>query len=275
MVMHWILLPVCLILPIHLAVADARNVSDWTPHPVLRKEVKGRGVLRILSPNLSVDHWSVHPAALGHDPAATVLTPRETQEGVTIQVEDGRGNYHWIAAYARQPGREFVLATAHHFPLAGPSPTAMLAMTKSRLEIIPTPLPREHSTYRAGEAWKFLLRFDQHPLPDRLVTLHTLGHTAQEIRTDRQGVATVILPPFVMRSEDSVGRQERRPRRLLQPFQLAVEHQDDGERFVTVFQQEYGPDGLHDRQPLLGWLVAGLGMMGGLRLWRFDQGGAS
>lgn len=185
-----------------------------------------------------------------------------------LMVNNGIGNYHWIAAHGEDDqGREYTLTTIHYFPMPGPSPTAMLALPKSRLEIIPQPLPREYATYRASEVWDFLVRFDAHPLPNLSITLYTPEHLEKKFLTDAHGVVHLLFPPFL--EQPAIEKTQRRP---VRPFQLAVDWIADTKRFTTVFQHEYAQAPLTNRHPALGWLVAGLGMAGGFSLWRSNKG---
>ncbi|MBF0294720.1 MAG: hypothetical protein HQL96_05985 [Magnetococcales bacterium] len=204
------------------------------------------------------------------DPGIPPFTTTRVGEGATLRVESGKGNYHWIALHRSEPEREFSLATVHFFPLTGPSPQAMLAVPKSRLEIVPSPLPRERSVYRAEEAWDFGLRFDGRPLAGQMATLYAPGQMAKSFRADDRGVVHVVFPVFSMPS----GEQPARSRRPLQPFQLGVEHVVAGRLFTSVFQYEYGPAPWFNRSPWMGWLATGAGMGGGLLLWRRGRGGA-
>lgn len=239
----------------------------WTPYPVVRKEVKGRTTVRLLPMDLAIKEWVVYPPTIGLDSMATPVRIPVAKDGTHIRIDNGIGHYHWIEGQNKSSDSEFTLATVHYFSLPGPSPTAMLQLGKSRLEIIPQPVPREFSTYRAGEKWAFLVRFDQRPLRDYLVTLYTLGQLKQTFLSDAEGVVQVVMPPFQV-SQTPETQSAHQTRRQVQPFQLAVEVSADAKRFTTVFQYEYGPPPLAGRHPALGWLVVGLGMAAGFAFWR-------
>ncbi|MBF0178611.1 MAG: hypothetical protein HQM03_01155 [Magnetococcales bacterium] len=241
------------------------DLPAWTPHPLLRKEVKGRGELRVAPFSPPSGELSFYSP----DPETPPFTTTRVGEEATLRVESGKGNYHWIALHRNEPERELSLATVHFFSLVGPSPQAMLAVPKSRLEIVPSPLPREHSVYRAEEAWDFLLRFDGLPLAGQVATLYAPGQMAKGFRSDERGVVHVVFPEFSKPSGEQKTGHSRRP---LQPFQLGVEHVMAGRHFTSVFQYEYGPAPLFHRSPWMGWLVTGVGMGGGLLLWRRGRG---
>ncbi|MBF0400499.1 MAG: hypothetical protein HQL90_06990 [Magnetococcales bacterium] len=243
---------------------------DWTPYPVLRKEVKGRTELRLVAIPQGFETLTDFPPTVGHDPTALARVVPVNPEGTTLRA-DGVGNYHWIMAQSSGPQQEYTWTTAHYFAMAGPSPAAMLVSPKSRLEIIPQPLPREFSRYRAGETGHFLVRFGQHPLPNQVVTLYAPGQPEERLATDAQGILRVQLPPFPLSPSQQTGPQPRH-RPPLQPFQLAVTWPAESKRFTTVFQYEYGPDPFYNRNPAWGWLVTGVGMVGGASLWRSRKG---
>ncbi|MBF0437635.1 MAG: hypothetical protein HQL93_00795 [Magnetococcales bacterium] len=240
------------------------KASEWTPYPLIRKESKGRDQVRIQVKESSVTELAIYPP----DPSTSVMRMPMSADGATIKVNQGGGNYHWIAVQTDSPRETFTLATVHYFSVPGVSPAAMLAAPKSRLEIIPQPLPREFATYRAGERWSFQLRFDQRVVPDQLVILFTPGQPEQRLFTDGKGILKVVFPPF---GEQKSAKKDRRP---VQPFQLVVERVEGVKKFTTVFQHEYGPAPLVGRDPVMGWLVACLGMGAGFLLWRKPRGGA-
>ncbi|MEO5331651.1 MAG: hypothetical protein H7839_06470 [Magnetococcus sp. YQC-5] len=253
------------------AMAAVQELPTWTPHPVLRKEVKGRSQVRIVDVSSNLKEIDLYPPSVGRDPAQAKLTIPMTKEGAALMVHNAMGNYHWISAQSMDQKEEFTWGSVHFFSMPGPSPSVMLTVPKSRLEIIPQPLPREHSTYRAEETWAFLVRFDQRALPNELVTFYAPMQLEQRFFTDDQGVVLVRFPSFPTpkATQTPPVKTHRRP---VQPFQLAVEWQTSAKRFVTVFQYEYGPSPLFNRHPFLGWMVAGLGMAGGVLLWRPRQG---
>ncbi|NGZ06958.1 MAG: hypothetical protein G8237_11445 [Magnetococcales bacterium] len=241
--------------------------EDWTPYPRLRKEVKGRSLVRIIPVGTTASTVLLYPSSFGRDPTVTPVTLPVTAEGAAVMVHNGIGNYHWIAVTEEQEERALTLATVHHFGMPGPAPSVMLAQPKSRLEIIPEPLPREFSTYRAQERWVFRVRLDQRDLPHHPVTLLAPHHPKQNLSTDPDGRVQVTLPEFPQAALQQPAPGAR-PRRPVQPFQLAVEAHVGPHHLITVFQHEYAPPPMTNRHPLLGWGVTGLGMVAGLQLWR-------
>lgn len=266
------ILTICVVIWCGMALPAAGNEHkplDWTPYPLLRKEVKNRTNIRILPLNQGLWEVKLFPSTKGHDPMAGMAAVPLVGDGATFTVNGG--NYHWISAHSGNQETELTLATVHYFGNPGSSPRTMLGYPKSRLEIIPNPLPREFSTYRSGEQWTFQVRFDQQVLPNHAVTLYTPGQPQQNRVTDQRGDLRVVFPPFP-EPGTTVIPPPANPRRPTQPFQLAVVKSVGEKQFTTVFQYEYGPAPLTNRHQLSGWLATGLGMVGGVALWRLRKG---
>ena len=70
----------------------------------------------------------------------------------------------------------------------------MLARSKAELEIVPTPLPREHNQYRAGEEWNFALRFRGQPLAGATLRLVSDAGTQTRFASDAAGRVSVRFP---------------------------------------------------------------------------------
>lgn len=252
-------------------VAKEQGPTEWSPYPVLRKEVKSRTEIRLLSIPPGIESVTDYPPTIGRDPTAVARVIPVGQEGATIQA-NGVGNYHWITAQRSDQSGVYTWTTAHHFSVAGPSPSTLLLSPKARLEMIPQPLPREFSQYRAGEFWSFLVRFDQTPLPNQMVRLFAPGQPEKSFLTNEEGIVQVEIPPFPAIKAPQTGEPPRRHRPPLQPFQLAVTWADKSQSWTTLFQYEYAPDPLAHRSPALGWLVTGIGMVVGTALWRPRKG---
>lgn len=182
-----------------------------------------------------------------------------------LSLPAGRGGYHWLAAVWQQDGEARVAATAHFFPLPGPSPARMLAMPKQPLELVPHPLPREHQRYRGGESWPFLARFAGQPLVAAAIYLYVAGGPPQLFLTDDQGLARVTLP---IPAPTSGGKGAEHGRHGPQtPFILEVSHRQGGKRYATTFSHTYGPPAARDLPYGMGLGVAGF-VLGGILLHR-------
>lgn len=167
------------------------------------------------------------------------------------------GNYHWLVAREEADGQVTVASTAWYFSNPGPSPKALLGRVRHELELIPDPLPREHSQYREGERWRFLVRFQGKPLPAAKLQLETEAGTRTPLIADGQGIAAVVLPRDLDPGRaKGGGHMDRGPRAA---FVLAVRHEEQGKRYLTAFNGSYGAD--PSRSQSLAW-GAGFGALG-------------
>ncbi|HEX8963214.1 MAG TPA: hypothetical protein VF801_09450 [Rhodocyclaceae bacterium] len=194
-----------------------------------------------------------------------------------VPVEDGGariepaapklGNYHWVVARSETEGEVRVASTAVYFSNPGAAPTAMLAMPKHELEIVPQPLPREHGQYRESEKWDFLVRFNGAPLADQPVTLETQSGSRSSFVSDAQGRVVVLFPrDFKPAQPGRDGGREMGPRRA--GFVLAAEREADGKRYLTAFNYSYSPDADRDRSLAWGAAFGVLGMAAAVPLLR-------
>ncbi|MBL8258242.1 MAG: hypothetical protein JNM60_00300 [Candidatus Competibacteraceae bacterium] len=172
----------------------------------------------------------------------------------------GVGNYHWLQAREETPESVKVASTAHFFSNPGPAPTAMLARPKTELEIVPTPLPREHNRYRAGEEWDFALRFRGQPLAGATLQWISDAGTRASFTSDAAGQARVRFPADV---RPAAGQRAQHGRGAANRFVLAVEHTVDGRRYLTAFNGSYAENAFARRSLLWGsgFLVVG-GLLG-------------
>ncbi len=203
-----------------------------------------------------------------------VFSPDGGQRGFPIGPEGARiqsagptiGNYHWVSAREERPEHVAVASTAWYFSNPGQSPTQLLSRLKSELEIVPSPLPREHGRYRESEKWKFQVRFLGEPLAGKSLRLETSRGSQLRFTTDANGIATVLFPRDFTDADDANGHG-----RASADFVLAVEHTAEGRHYLSSFSHSYAPDA--DRGKSLGWggafLVAG--MLGAVPILRRRQ----
>lgn len=206
------------------------------------------------------------PYCLSNLNAAKVVVYAGSGKSWTVPASQGgfvlamrkEGNYHWLQAVEESALGVTTASTVHYFAAPGPAPTAMLLAPKAELEIIPQPLPREHSRYRAGETWSFLVRFWGEPLANTDVRLKTSGGARREYRTDERGVAHVHFPVDGTSEAHAGGHDHGRPEQ--HRFVLSVDMKGaDGRRYLTTFNHNYGPPAGAGRSlPLgLGFLALG------------------
>ena len=180
------------------------------------------------------------------------------EDRFTLQ-SSGVGNYHWLQARQETPESVKVASTTHYFSNPGPAPTAMLARTKSELEILPDPLPREHNQYRENQEWAFSLRFRNQPLAGASLRFLSSTGAQASFTSDAAGRALVRFPADVVAAEGHGQHGEAASNR----FVLAVEHRADGRHYLTTFNYRYGEEA-YARRSLVwggGFLVLG-GLLG-------------
>ena len=256
------------------AVAEANvqqarpTMREWTRLPLLAPAMqRGERSTAVLRP-IGIEAAEVTVFAPGGaDDRARVAYPVGT-EGATIESAGPMiGNYHWATARQESETDVRVASTAWYFGNPGPAPTELLMKAKHELEIVPQPLPREHSSYREAEEWRFQVRWNGVPLPGKTLTLESEFGSRSSFVTDESGVATVLLPRD-FREQKSKGGPEGMmgPRRA--KFALGVEHDLDGKHYLTAFNYTYSPD--PERTRSLGWGVAFgvIGMVAALPLLR-------
>lgn len=175
------------------------------------------------------------------------------------------GGFHWLAAREELGGTVRVASSVYYYGERGAAnPTDMFMTQKHELEIVPQPYPREHSRYRANEDWKFLVRFNGQPLPDRKVVLETSNGSRSELISDAQGVVVVSIPEDFKAEGEQGGGHGRRGA----DFVLAAEHADGDRHYLTAFNGSYGPDAFGQRSIVIGLAFTLLGMLGAVPLLR-------
>lgn len=173
----------------------------------------------------------------------------------TLQ-SSGVGNYHWLLARQESPQRVTVASTAHYFSNPGPAPTDMLGRSKSELEIVPAPLPREHSRYRENQEHVFAVRFRGAPLAGATLRFASSAGSRATFVSDATGRVRVRFPDDVPRAKPGghgMGSANR--------FVVAVAHEADGRHYLTAFNYSYAEDAYARRS--LAW-GGGFVALGGL-----------
>jgi len=205
---------------------------EWTRQPILTPAMSRggeRGTAALKLSGIDAAELTVF-AAGGPDERRRVAYP-VGPEGAKIEAAAPKvGNYHWVIARQESEAEVRVASTAWYFSNPGPAPTELLKQAKHELEIVPYPLPREHSAYREAEKRQFLVRWNGAPLAAKALTLET---------------------EFGSRSSF-----------------LGTEHEADGKHYLTAFNYTYSPD--PDRTRSLAWGVAFgvIGMVAALPLLR-------
>lgn len=239
----------------------------WTDKPLLKAKASGetreRMVVTVVPQNIVADSIDAHSNKLADEHGRRQL-PLE-MDGAKLDKPES-GGFHWLSAREERGETVRVASAVYYFGERGAeSPTAMFMTQKHELEIIPQPYPREHSRYRAGEDWKFLVRFNGRPLVGQKVAMETQNGTKSEWVSDAQGIVTAHLPDdFKTEVEKmAVGGRMRGA-----DFVLAVEHADGGKHYLTAFNAGYGKNAFDQRSIAMGLGFTLLGMFGAAPLLR-------
>lgn len=244
--------------------------APWTLYPTLKARMSGesRETMKtvILPQNIvaaSIDAWSSNlKDENGHRQLIVDM-------GGAMLDKPASGGFHWLSAREEQEGTVRVASTVQPFGERGAKdPTAMFMQQKYELEIIPQPFPREHSRYRAGEDWKFLVRFNGQPLAGQEVYLETSNGSMAEFVSDAVGVIAIRVPDDFKVEEGTPGAAGHNHGRPGADFVLATEHADGGKTYLTAFNSSYGPNAFDKRSMVLGVGFTLLGMLGAVPLLR-------
>ncbi|TVO51965.1 hypothetical protein [Denitromonas halophila] len=223
--------------------------TPWSRAPLLlAARGGGRGAASIVVQNISSQAVTVF--APGGDPARLKLDYPAAAGRTAIQPSGATmGNYHWVQAREERDTTVRVASTVWYFNNPGDAPTQLLTQPKSELEIVPTPLPREHGHYRESERWRFLVRWQGKPLADHPVTMETEFGSRSTLFTNAHGVATIIFP----RDFDPEKAQAAHDRPKA-GFVLSTTHHAANRQFMTAFNHTYSPE--PERSRSLAWGAA-------------------
>lgn len=242
----------------------------WTTLPTLKIMMGGRTraerEVSLLPKNFSPARVEAYASDVRSPDAHRTLE----YDLVTAEVGKPRaGGFHWLSATEETPEKVVVASTVHYMSERGAvNPTAMFLQQKAALEIVPELFPREHSRYRANEAWKFVVRYQGKPLANQKVHLETQNGTRQELVSDAKGMISVMLPDDFAHAPPPKESAPHMHGRKSAEFVLATEHVDGGKTYLTTFNQSYGPDAFDQRSLALGLGFMALGMLGAAPLLR-------
>lgn len=242
----------------------------WTSYPRLKLMVGGANrterAMTILPKNIAPQHIEAFSNNLEASDARRELP----YDLITAQFGKPKtGGFNWIAAKETQADKEVVASTVYYMSERGSqNPTAMLMQQKHALEIIPRPFPREHSRYRAGEDWKFLVRFNAAPLVQQKVSVVTQNGSRFELVSDAQGEVILHIPDDFKSGEQPHQQGAHRHGRKISEFVLATTYLHAGKTYTTGFNSQYGPNAFDQRSLLAGLGFMALGMAGAAPLLR-------
>lgn len=188
--------------------------------------------------------------------------------GHVVIKPDGMAYFHvLIASRVNADATMTAIRYFHMFGRLTPvSPSVLLDRVKSKLEIIPDPLPREYRQYGAAHSAKFIVRFKGRPLADQTVNLTTSNGTHLEQRTDIDGQLAFTLPDDF--SATHAGYMHNRLAEML----LDTAYKSDDHSYRTTLSAGYSVNPAHWRSLSGGVLVAGGGLLlGGFITWRMKR----
>ena len=239
--------------------------TAWTLYPTLKARMSGENresMNTVIMPQkivvASIDAWSNN---LKDDKAHRQL-PMEM--GGAMLDKPANGGFHWLSAREEQGDTVRIASTVQPFGARGAKdPTAMFMQQKYELEIIPQPFPREHSRYRANEAWKFLVRYNGKPLSGQMVFLETSNGSMSEFSSDANGVLNVHVPDdFKEVDESKQAGGHNHGGKSGAELVLATEYVDGRKSYLTAFNSSYGPNAFDQRSVIVGLGFTLLGMLG-------------
>ena len=252
----------------HAAMMGMSSQQPWTIYPAL-KTMMSRGS----GESSQVTVVPQHIVAANIDVYSSNLKDenyhRQLQAGLggsRLDMSTG-GGFNWLTAHEEFDDLVRVASTVYYSGERGAKdPTAMFMLRKNELEIIPQPYPREHSSYRANENWKFLVRFNGKPLPAQSVFLETSNGSMREFVSDAQGTFTVQLPDDFKPEEINLPASGHNHARRVAELVLGTEYDDGGKTYLTAFNSSYGPNAFDKRSVSLGLGFVLLGVLGAVPL---------
>jgi hypothetical protein len=200
-------------------------------------------------------------------PDLTSVSLQAAQGQITLP-NTGMGNYH--ALVVEKDRGERVETLIHYAYLRGKpsqrSPAALAGLQKTRFEIVPDPIPREHYHYFSNQTWGFLLRLDGQPVPNTEVVLQTDHGSRVTGSTDQAGRVSLQLP------DDFPGiRPGQRDKRSAE-FRVNAQIPLDDKTYHTTLSADYRVNPAHWQSFSWGVAMAGLGFLAGGMLGRVGKG---
>lgn len=189
----------------------------------------------------------------------------ELQQGIVKVKSTGMDNYHALVAESQSDEKTIESAVRYLYMRGKPSgysPSLVNKAVKTRLEIVPAPLPREHRHYNANHDAVFILRHLGKPVAATPIIMRTANGSEITATTDRTGAVRFTFPDDL--PEVKPGRNANRP----VEFVLSSQLQRDGQTFNTTLSAQYHADPAHWQSFGLGVAVLGVGFVSGLAITR-------
>ncbi|MCP4994343.1 MAG: hypothetical protein GY934_11245 [Gammaproteobacteria bacterium] len=189
-------------------------------------------------------------------PDLSTLPVEAPMDQITLP-STGVDNYHALVA-TKNWGPEVEVVTRYEYLRGKPnghSPLELVNAIKSELEVVPSPLPRDHYRYHSNQNWGFLVRYHGQPLPKIELQMETTNGSTLSSVTNEKGIAYFTLPddfPDVVEGE----RDKRRA-----DFSITATHQTSDVKYMTQLSAEYAINPSHWKSTGLGVTVAGIGLL--------------
>ena len=172
----------------------------------------------------------------------------------------GKNNYHVLIA-SRNHDHVHETAIRYlflHGKPTGHSPSELTSINKAALEIVPSPLPREHWHYQANQQAHFQILFQGKPLVEHVVSIHTNHGTTMQATSDAQGMIQVTVP------DDFTAIKPGRMHNPAAEWQFTAQHIQNGQQYRTTLTAPYYVDVNHWQSLSWGMTTAGGGMLIGM-----------
>lgn len=186
------------------------------------------------------------------------------EQGVVKLSSTGVNNYHLL--YARRKGEASdEVALRYHYlngKPTGESPRRLLSYRKAALDIVPSPLTREHQRYYSGRVASYTLLFKNRPLASQELVVTTSNGTSLKLKSDEAGRVVVAIPEDF--DNIKAGRRANRPAE----FVLSASYNDQGVAYSTTLSADYHVNPSHWQSNGGGLLAMLAGFAGGLLVIR-------
>jgi len=242
--------------------------APWTEFPVI-EPVKGRfsrSAKKVRASNINAESISIWTSVEGDELQKAKATAQREEGGNSFAVPaNGIGGYRYLVAQQETANQVISAATTTYFSMPSPAPREMLALSKSKLEVLPVDLPREHQHFQENTTWSFMVRFEGKPIQGSKVSFETKNGTKQEFETDHEGKFKIKFPEdFPKPKNDTASGHGRR----YAQFVIATQHSANGSDYISAFNDQYAPGPYSQKSVWAGLGFMVLGMVGALPLWR-------
>ncbi|OOZ42366.1 hypothetical protein BOW53_00580 [Solemya pervernicosa gill symbiont] len=192
------------------------------------------------------------------------LSELEQLEGKVELTKTGIDNYHAVlATRSSQTLHESALRYRYmRGKPSGHSPSELTALTKTPLEIVPDPLPREHWRYTGNQTANFTITFNGEPLAGAWVGLTSSNGTTLESTSDAEGSVSFPVPDDFSRVMPGHSNNPKGE------FIVRTGHVDNGRLYRTNLTADYRVDPGHWQSNGVALFMLGGGFAAGLLVTR-------